>query len=303
LDRRLSPLGYFVAFALALGVAMLAAAILSPSVQSLLAPLSVIPLHRIFTRLTMIGTVLLTVWFLIRQGLARREVLGYATPWPVFLRRIAIALAAGLVLMTVTLVPLFLLDVRIWNNRLPPTAAGVALLGVKALLQGLVVALIEENFFRGAMQGAIQRAGSIRAALFAVPVLYSAVHFFGEAVRVPYDQVTAASGFTIFFGFFKAFADPLRIADAFLALYCVGLLLALVRYRWGDLAGSLGLHAGFVATISVFHRVSAPGPDSQWSFLVGRFDGLVGIWIAFLTLICCAIVWWTRGNAAPIRTA
>jgi membrane protease YdiL (CAAX protease family) len=300
---RLSPLGYFLAFALALILAMIGAAVLSPALQALLAPLQIIPLHRIFSRLTQIGLLLLTIWFLIRQGLMRRDVLGYATPWPIFMRRLLWGLGAGLALMVVTLVPLFALDVRVWSNRLPGEVGGIVLMGAKALLQGLLVALIEENFFRGAMQGAMARAGSVRAALFVVPLLYSAVHFFGEAVRVPYEAVTATSGFTILLGFFAAFAHPLRIADAFLALYCVGLLLALVRCRWGDIAGCIGLHAGFVAVISMFRRVSAPGPDSSWSFLVGQFDGLVGLWIALLTLVACAVVWRMRAGTEPVRTA
>ncbi len=88
-----------------------------------------------------------------------------------------------------------------------------------------------------------------------------------------------------------AYSQPLSIVDAFIALWCVGLLLALVRRRWGDIAGCIGLHAGFVAAIAVFRKVSSPVPAGEWSFLVGSFDGLLGIWIAVLTALCCLALW------------
>jgi hypothetical protein len=286
----LSPPRIFLAFVLALAGAMLAAALLSPWVHAALSPLGSFPLHRVFSRLTMLGVIAITVWLLLRHGLANRAVLGFLGPWPRFLRRVTVGLAAGLVLMAVALVPLFLLHVREWNQQAPAQWSQWLGLAAKGIGSGLAVALIEETFFRGAMQGALQRIGARHWALFAVPVFYAAVHFLGRAARVPDDQVDAWSGFVALQGFFAGLGQPLAIVDAFVALWCVGLLLALVRQRWGDLAGCIGLHAGFVATIAAFRKVSAPAPMNDWSFIVGSFDGLLGWWIAVLTGVICAIV-------------
>jgi membrane protease YdiL (CAAX protease family) len=283
--------GIFLAFVMALVVAMLGAAILAPWVQAALAPLNVFPLHRVFSRLTMLGVVVITAWLMVRHGLARREVLGYQPALPVFLGRALLGLAAGIALMVVALIPLFLLDVRELNGRAPAALQGWVVLALKGLGSGIAVALIEETFFRGALQGALQRVNATRWALFAVPVLYSAVHFLGRATSVPYDAVNALSGFVAWSGFFASYSKPLSIIDAFVALWCVGLLLALVRRRWGDIAGCIGLHAGFVAAIAVFRKVSSPAPAGDWSFLVGSFDGLLGIWIALLTALCCLTLW------------
>lgn len=279
------PIATFLAFLCVLLGAMLLAAVASPWVQALLAPLQVFPLHRVFSRLTMLGVIGLTAWLMIRQDLAQREVLGLQRPLPAFLARSGVGLAAGLLLMTIALAPLFLLNVRAWNvARLSAPLLPIVL---KALASGVLVALIEETFFRGAMQGALLRQGARRLALFAVPAFYAGVHFLGRAATVPYDQVNALSGFTALEGFFNGFAEPLRILDAFGALYAVGLLLALVRRRWGDIAGCIGLHAGFVTIIAIFRKISIPGSENAWSFLVGSFDGLLGLWIAFLTLLVC----------------
>ena len=291
---RSSPAGTFLAFVMVLLGAMLFAAVLSPWVHWLLTPLRDFPLHRVFSRLTMAGVLGGTLWLLRRHDLARRDVLGYDRPWPVFARRIVAGLVAGLLLMVAALVPLFLLGVRQWN---PAQLPHLPQLLLKGLGSGLLVALIEESFFRGAMQGALQRQNAPRLALFAVPVFYAAVHFLGRAGNVPADQVDATSGFTAMAGFFSLYAHPLLLLDAFLALYCVGLLLALLRRRMGDIACCIGLHAGFVAVIAIFRKLSIAGA-SDWSFLVGRFDGLLGAWIAVLTALVCVALWrWPRHAA------
>lgn len=276
-----SPAATFLAFVLVLLVSMLAAAVVSPWVQWMLSPLQTFPLHRIFSRLTMLGVILYTLWLLRRYGLANREVLGFNRPLPDFLLRVLRGFAGGLLLMTAAVVPLFLLGVRQWNTERMADAGALIELVLGALGSGILVALIEETFFRGAMQGALMQQSAPRLALFGVPVLYAAVHFFGRATSVPADEVTALSGFTAMGGFFSLYAEPMRILDAFLALYVVGLLLALVRWRWGDIAGCIGLHAGFVMIIAVFRKLSVP-VEGEWSFLVGSFDGLLGVWIAVL---------------------
>lgn len=294
MNLRASPAWTFAAFLFALLGAMLLAAVASPWVQWLLAPLHAFPLHRVFSRLTMLGVIGFTAWLLFHYGLAQRELLGFQRPLPVFLTRALTGLAAGLVLMSLAVAPLFLLQVREWNTaRL--AALGVLPVALKGLGSGVLVALTEETFFRGAMQGALARQGARGLALFAVPAFYAAVHFLGRAESVPLDEVNALSGFTALHGFFRGFAQPLQILDAFVALYTVGLLLALVRRRWGDVAGCIGLHAGFVAVIAIFRKISLAGPPGEWSFLVGSFDGLLGLWLALLTIMVCIVVWRTGG--------
>lgn len=282
---------------------MIAAAALSPQVQALLAPVHVAQLHRIFNRLTMIGVLVATTWLLVSSGLATREVLGYAVPPRVFVRQASIGLVSGLALMLLVLVPLFALGIREWNHQLPGDFEGLLALGLKALMTGGAVALVEESFFRGALQGSMSRHGSARAAVFLVPLLYSAIHFFGEAARVPFEQVTSTSGFTILAGFLRKFAYPKQIADAFLALYVIGVLLALIRHYTGNIAGCIGMHAGVAAVITVIRVVSSPGQDSPWMLLVSRFDHLLGIWVTVVALAACCALWTTASRGKALSKA
>jgi hypothetical protein len=78
----------------------------------------------------------------------------------------------------------------------------------------------------------------------------------------------------------------------------VGVLLALVRQRYGDIAACIGLHAGFVAIISLMRGVSVHTDAGRWSWLVGPFDGLLGLWIAAVSALACVVFWmWPAARA------
>jgi uncharacterized protein len=280
-----------LSFTLTLLAAMVLAAAVSPWVQVMLAPLHAFPLHRVFSRLTMLGVIGLTAWLLIRMRLGTRTVLGFDMPRARFFKQLGMGWLAGVALMSVALLPLFLLDVRVWKDADALAKINILALCLRWLFSGLLVALIEETFFRGALQGALQRAGAWKAGLLLVPLLYSAVHFLGRATTIPADQVDAMSGFVALQGFFGSYRHFGHIAEAFLCLYSVGVLLALVRLRWGSIAACIGLHAGFVAIIGVFRKLSIVNPHSSWQFLVGSYDGLLGIWITLLTVISCVAIY------------
>jgi hypothetical protein len=284
-----SPAAVFLAFIAALSASLLFAAVASPWVRDALAPVAMVPMHRVFSRLTMLGVLVLTIWLMLRHRVADRGVLGFNGPAPAFFARAGIALIVGIAMMAIAFLPLFLLGVLEWNASRPVAWTGWLVLAGKGLASGIAVALIEETFFRGAMQGTLQRMGAIRAALLGVPLLYAAVHFLGRPSGVGAPEVE--NGFAALGQFFTRLVQPLQIADAFIALWFVGLLLALVRRRFGDIAACMGLHAGFVTTIAVFRRTSEPASANDWSFLVGGFDGLLGWWIALLAALACIAFW------------
>jgi membrane protease YdiL (CAAX protease family) len=291
-----SPGFYFSAFVLAMVAALLLAALVSPAVQDLIAPIRPSALHRIFSRLAELSLFIGTWWLLRGLDLWDRRLMGYGAPPREFIRRLGLAFVGGLAMMALTVLPLFALDLRELRPDLGSLGEILLTHGPRAVLTGLSVALIEETFFRGALQGAMSRSGATASALFLVPVLYAAVHFLGDAVRIPPEEAQWWSGFVILRSFFAAFASPREIADAFLALYLVGVLLALVRRRWGDIAGCIGLHAGFVAVISLLRSVSVHTDAGRWSWLVGPFDGLLGLWIAAVSALACVLFWLWPGR-------
>ena len=105
-----------------------------------------------------------------------------------------------------------------------------------ASLTGLVVALIEETFLRGAMQTAITRESGARVAIVLTSLVYAATHFFGR-YRVAAADVNAGSGLDMLAAHARRCSrSRCDILDAFLCLSAVGVLLGMVRVRTGNIA-------------------------------------------------------------------
>jgi membrane protease YdiL (CAAX protease family) len=152
------------------------------------------------------------------------------------------------------------------------------------LLSGLAVAFIEETFMRGAMFTAIDRESGTRAAVLLTAVVYSATHFFASYHIAP-EQVTPSSGLDLLAGTLHLFSHPLEIADAFICLFAVGVVLAAIRATTGNIAACLGLHAGWVWVMLVAHELTKPVRDQPLSFLLSNFDGFVGWLVLGWTIV------------------
>ena len=290
------------AFTCFLGLFLLAFAVVAALTYPawlLLHPHFNFPFHRIGER---IGMVVLFVGLVLtarRLGLADRASMGYGAPRRVFLREWGLGLVLGAVTMLAIVAIMAGLGVLEWKSNAPSGTGPLAKLVGASLLSGVAVALIEETFIRGAMFTAIQRESGTTTAVVLTSILYSASHFFGK-VRIPAEQVTAWSGVDLLRGTLHAFSDPLGIADAFLCLAAVGAVLALVRYRTGNIAAGLGLHGGWVWVMLVAHDLTQPVQASPLRWVLSQFDGFVGWLVLAWTVLMGAGLWWfySRRSAA-----
>ncbi|MGH8210952.1 MAG: CPBP family glutamic-type intramembrane protease [Steroidobacteraceae bacterium] len=249
------------------------------------------PFHRIGERIGMLGLAVGFVLVARRLGLADRASLGYGAPRRVFLRELGLGLALGVATMLAVVGIMAALGLLAWRSDADFGARALAKLVAARLSSGLAVAFIEETFLRGAMFTGIQREAGTRTAIVLTAVLYAASHFFGK-VRIPADQVTAWSGVDLLAGTLHAFANPQAIADAFLCLAAVGVVLAVVRAATGNIAAGLGLHAGWVWVMLVAHELSQPAPGSPLRFLLSQFDGFVGWLVLAWTVLMGFGLWW-----------
>lgn len=261
--------------ALLAGALALAAALTYPA-WLLVGTLSVEPVHRVMNRVAMLIALVGLIVLTRRLGLSNREALGYGLPRREFLRQLALGWAAGLGLMLPLVALLLALGIRqikpgLEAQWLPLIAAGI--------LSGLVVAFIEETFFRGVLFSAVARTSGTRIAIIAPSVLYAALHFLGGRLRVPAEDVSWMHGFIVLSKLFERYAQPLAFIDSFLALLLLGALLALVRLRTGAIAACIGLHAAGVCAIAVLRKVTVLNDQAELSELVGAYDGVIG-WAA-----------------------
>ena len=165
----------------------------------------------------------------------------------------------------------------------------------------LVVALIEETFLRGAMHTAIERESGTRLAVLLTAAVYATSHFLAS-YHIAASEVTPASGVALLAGSAHALAHPLAVADAFLALFAVGVVLGGVRARTGNIAACMGLHAGWVWVMLVAHELTRPCRSAALAFLLSRFDGFVG-WLVLGWTVLLAVPLWRFYAARAARSA
>jgi membrane protease YdiL (CAAX protease family) len=235
------------------------------------------PFHKVagrFWQLLMLAGIAVAVW---RLGLRGRADWGYGLPRARFLRQAGAGLAFGVATMLPVALVIVILGIR---NPRPGLDAALLLSGVASgALTGLFVALVEETFFRGLMFRAVSRDSGPATAVWTTAILYSAIHFFAR-VKIPHAEVGWDSGLVLLGSALARFAEPAAIADAFITLMVVGLLLGVVRHWTGSIAAGIGLHMGWVCVIKATTAATRHDAAAHWSFLVSDLDGFTGWLVA-----------------------
>ena len=281
-------------FIIYLGVALLLTALLYyPVFQAVDAIWEVRP-DRVFYRLAMLIAVL-GFWPLIKLlGINNRYALGYSLDRRRFLQTFSRGLGIGVIIMTVHAALLVLLGARVPEpGDILFSDLSYALLA--GLLSGIVVAFIEESFFRGAMQYHMRRSSPMLSVAISTALLYAAVHFIHPPIPAVGTIITWNSGWAMLAGMFHQYDDFAGFADSFIALFAAGLLLSLIRERSGNIALCIGIHAGWVLTIKLTREVTNAATDAPAAFLIGSYDNIIG-WAAAVVLGLVTLWYWRYGR-------
>lgn len=245
--------------------------------------------------------ILLGLWpFLKWIGITNRKALGYGIERRLFLRSVGRGWLAGLLILLLLVAALLLFGVRVPD--LPDRGLPGYLLekAVTALIGGLLIGLLEETFFRGALFGAVRGRSGLRSAVFWSALLYALLHFMKPHALPQGVAFDWAGVWSMFTQVFSGVAQWQHL-DSLVALFLVGLFLALVRERTGHIGWCIGLHAGWVFVIQLSRRLSDGDPTAPLAFLSGHYDGVIG-WLAAAWIGLLAWVFW-RWSAPDHRTA
>ncbi|MGO9933897.1 MAG: lysostaphin resistance A-like protein [Steroidobacteraceae bacterium] len=293
------------AFAWFLGAMLLAAligALISYPAYELTSNFANWPFHRVASRIAMLLLIVELVWLCRHLNLTKRRDFGYGLPWRRFLK---ISLLWGLVgAATAGVGAAFLLatHLRVMDSSFTPTGLNFVRIFAIGLASGIAVALIEETVLRGAMHTAIEReSGPWTAALLTAP-LFAVLHFFAKA-RIPAQQLGWGSGFDLLQHSFAPLGHPALVFDSFLSWLLVGLILSLTRVLTGNIAVAIGLHAGWVVVLRMLQEGTGSGAAPEYSMWVGRFDGLLGLWLLPWGACIAAALWLTRAHWSPPASA
>lgn len=136
----------------------------------------------------------------------------------------------------------------------------------------LVVAALEEVLFRGVLLGMFLRALRPWPAMISLSLLFAFVHFLEPERRaVSADPEAWHSGLCWLGNILARFLQPLHLLDAFATLAVAGFVLAYARWRTASLWLPLGLHAGWIFSITLFKELTVVVRASKaaWSFWIG----------------------------------
>jgi hypothetical protein len=238
-----------------------------------LAGLAAKPFHRFLDR-SLLGLALLCLWPLLRGGGARRwrdlSFVRQVRPARQILRGFALgwaSLAAVALLAVVCGARAFILT---------HSAAEVLRLLLNATVTAVVVAILEELIFRGALFGLLRQSMSWPAALVVSSAIYSVVHFIKSgATPLPVEW---HSGLALLWEMLR---HPPPMLPAFFTLFVAGSILALSYQRTGTLYFSIGLHAGWIFWLKAYGFLCSP---SSAYFSFWGTDKLIDGWLSCIVL-------------------
>lgn len=146
-----------------------------------------------------------------------------------------------------------------------------------AALTVILVAVIEEIIFRGALFEILRKSIPWPAALVFSSALYALVHFIQKADTA--EPVRWNSGLILLGRMFHS-GGP--FVPAFFTLLAAGAILALAYQRSGALYFSIGLHGGWIFWLKSYRFITQEHGGSRWWW---GTDNLIDGWLAFFLLV------------------
>ncbi len=204
-----------------------------------------------------------------------------------FSKGLLLGAAIGIASMALVVLILLAFDIRVTRPGVTLSPAVLTMLLLQSAFAGLMVGIIEETWFRGALQTSVAHVSNSAVAIVFISLVYGAMHFVRADISIPADNVSWLSGTAVLFTSLGGFRDP-AFFDSLFALVAGGLLLGLIRYRTGRIAECIGIHAGWVMVVKMLRLTTYPNSEATWSFMIGSYDGvigiLVGLWFSSLAI-------------------
>lgn len=127
---------------------------------------------------------------------------------------------------------------------------------VKIATSAVVVSILEEWLFRGAILGLLARSMHRNGALFLTSALFSILHFLKPNDNAVPQTVNWLSGFGLIPGSFAQFSQPWLVLGGFTTLFCMAWILGYSRFKTGSLWMAIGLHTGWVFGLMSFNKIT-----------------------------------------------
>lgn len=152
------------------------------------------------------------------------------------------------------------------------------------LVGGLLVGLIEEILFRGAMFGLLRRVVHWIPAAVAVSIFFSLVHFIQPESPEGIVHGEWNTGLKLVPHIFFVTGRLDHYIPFALTLFVMGLVLCALYQRQGHILFIIGLHAGWVLALQTGKFFVGKG-SSDWRIFFGTSENLARSWSALVLLL------------------
>ena len=237
------------------------------------------------SRCVLIMAIILFLTFFKKLGVTSWYEIGFTSNTLKFSKELLNGLLLGLLIMTPVVTGLLLTHNRTMDLNWIWSINNIAVLFFTALLSGIVIALIEETLFRGVMLESILKQSSATFAIISTSTLYAFVHFLEPEFQQQPASINWLSSFELIKNAFNPWLKPAILMDSFIALFLAGTLLAILKIKTGSLAICIGVHAAWVLVIKFLKRVTHSNMSSEFAFLTGNYDKVIG----YLAAVCLAV--------------
>jgi membrane protease YdiL (CAAX protease family) len=269
-------------FAAMLAVGVIAAVVLSPLVAVAVAAAGFhFPFPRIFDRTVMATLLAAILWNLRAFKLGDRLARGFAEP----LANLPGALR-GLLLATATMGTLLMLA-AILEGPGGMTITGVVHRAPRYFPAAVLIAIIEEGFFRAFLLDGMKTDFGARRAVAASSVVYALAHLVRSPAHFYTVGLEPAAGARNLIAMLAQIADLHALLPAAIGLFLIGLVLGEAFVLTGTVYFSIGMHAGMITGLKSWPAIADRAALPQWLFGFGRFPLVSGAaaWLAAIVIL------------------
>lgn len=263
-------------------------AVVTPPVYSLLLawnPQLPWPFSRVFDRVAMVGALIFCIVLRRRFGWGElREAFRRERPW----QRVTLVIGGAVLTATVSL---SVLPLVVGTGELEWADRSFEFFVVKTLRtipSALLIAVIEESFFRVLILERLRKALSLATAVALTTMVYVFVHFIAPLKSFVYPGYSPLIGFEYIEKVLERIIEPATIFP-FIGLLLVGLVLSHAMIATRSIYLCIGLHMGWILAVKLaLHATKlAPGfqfasPFEQRYFLVSEPYGWLSIVLVWL---------------------
>lgn len=250
---------------------------------------------RILRRLIMIGSFAL-LYGLVRSRRQSWTNLGLA--WEnQSLPLLGKGLGWGILLVVFLVVVQWKLGVRVWSLSQEGIGhwAGEFF---KVIGAGLIIATLEELFFRAFLFMTFTELWNKRASLIVTNLIYALVHFFPKGKVFVGPHPTLNDSFRIYQAAVMPSPEVLQqILPAMAGLFLFGLILSFLYLATGSLYLPIGVHGGAIMGLKLNTLFSLEIPDKMnlWTGTKNLYDGAAGLMVLTLAIFL-SYLWARRKN-------